>query len=53
MIAVLLSLKEPEGNAILIIAGLNNSLVGRSSKGESSNKIVVIYYFLASTTNFV
>ncbi len=27
--------------------------IGRSSKGKSSNKVVVIYYFLASTTNFV
>ncbi len=53
MISVLLSLKEPEGNAILILAGLNIPGIGRSSKGKSSNKVVVIYYFLASTTNFV
>ncbi len=27
--------------------------IGRSSKGKSSSKVVVIYYFLVSTTNFV
>ncbi len=27
--------------------------IGRSSKCNSSNKVVVLYYFLASTTNFV